>query len=137
MNNYKTHLQALVQLAVSDQNFNEDERKLIYSIGKAHGISEDEINTTVTESLNRKENIDIVFTALSYEEKFEFLYDIIQLMKIDSKVFLSEIKYCEDMAERIGFNKKVVKKISSRVYADPSITSNRERLMAEVKKYEL
>ena len=58
-------------------------------------------------------------------------------MKIDNKVFLSEIKYCEGMAEKLGFKKQVVKNMSSRIFSDPSITSNREKLKNEVKKLEL
>lgn len=137
MNNYRTHLKALVHLAVSDQNFNEDEKRLIYNIGKAHGMSVEEIDEIVHDNINFKGQDNITFSALSSDEKFQFLYDIIQLMKIDSKVFLSEIRYCEDMAERLGFNKKVVKKLSSRIYSDPGITSNRELLMNLAKKYEL
>lgn len=136
MNNYKAHLQALIQLAVSDQNFNEDEKKLIYSIGKANQIAKDEIDELVAQNINHSGATNITFSALSFEERFQFLYDIIQLMKIDSKVFLSEIRYCEDMSEKLGFNKKVVQKLSSRIYSDPSITSNREKLMEEAKKYQ-
>ena len=55
-------------------------------------------------------------------------------MKIDNEVFLSEIKYCEDMAEKLGFKKKVVKTMSARIFSDPAITANRELLKKEAKK---
>lgn len=137
MDNFKTYLKALIQLASSDQNFNQEEKSLIYSIGKAHNVPELEIDELINENLRLKGEIEISFSALSFEEKFEYLYNIIQLMKIDSKVFLSEIKYCEELAEKLGFNKKVVKKLSSRIYSDPSITGNREKLIKEARKLEL
>lgn len=137
MDNFKTHLRALIQLAISDQNFNVEERRLIYSIGKANHVPESEIDDLIQENLDKKGEVEISFSALSFDEKFQFLYDIIQLMKIDSKVFLSEIKYCEDLAGRLGFDKRVVKKLSSRIYADPSITGNRELLIKEARKFEL
>ena len=137
MDNFKTHLTAMIQLAISDQNFNPDEKMLIYSIGKAHGVPEIEIDELIHTHLNKRDNEELSFTALSFDEKFEYLINIIQLMKIDSKVFLSEIKYCEEQAEKLGFNKKVVKKLSSRIYSDPSISGDRELLKKIAKKLEI
>ena len=57
-------------------------------------------------------------------------------MKIDSQVYLSEIKYCEELAEKIGFKKSVISKLSSKIFSDPAITSNREALKREVKKFQ-
>jgi predicted regulator of amino acid metabolism with ACT domain len=56
-------------------------------------------------------------------------------MKIDGEVFLTEIRYCEQVAEKLGYDKKVVKKMASRIYSDPSITGNRESLMKEASKF--
>ncbi|MEQ8470271.1 MAG: TerB family tellurite resistance protein [Marinoscillum sp.] len=137
MDNFEAHLKSLIQLAVSDQNFDKVEKMLIYSIGKAHRVPEAEIDRMVDENLKSKDEVDIKFSALSFDEKFEYLYNIVQLMKIDNEVFLSEIKYCEDLAEKLGFKKKVVKTMSARIFSDPSITSDRERLKKEVKKLEL
>lgn len=125
----------LVRLALSDQSFSNIEKGLITSIGKAHRVSEEEIQALIDEELNEKNQVNIEFNALSFEEKFEYIYDIIQLMKIDNEIYLSEIKYCEDMADRLGFQKKVVKKLSARIYSDPSITANRDMLMKEAKKF--
>ncbi|WP_258100068.1 TerB family tellurite resistance protein [Marinoscillum pacificum] len=134
MDNFETHLMSLIQLAVSDENFDPVEKMLIYSIGKAHGVTEARINELIKEHLETKPPKDLVFSSLSFDERFEFLYNIIQLMKIDNEVFLSEIKYCEDMAEKLGFKKKVVKTMSARIFSDPAITANRELLKKEAKK---
>lgn len=134
MDNFQSHLKSLVQLAVADQNFNRVERMLIYSIGKAHKVTEVEIDEIIRENLESKGELEIQFAALSFEQKFEYLYNIIQLMKIDNEVFLSEIKYCEEMAEKLGFKRKVVQTMSSRIFSDPTITSDREKLKKEVKQ---
>ena len=76
-------------------------------------------------------------STLTPDEKFDFLYNIVQLMKIDNQVYLSEIKYCEDLAEKLGFKRKVISALSSRIYSDPSITANLVSLKKAVKKYEL
>lgn len=137
MDNLRNHLRSLVQLAIADQAFDDREKMLIYSIGKANKIPEEEIDGIINEVMKKKGDLNFSFSALSYDEKFEYLYNIIQLMKIDSKVFLSEIKFCEESAKKLGFNEKVVSKMSQRIYSDPSITTNVESLKKAVKKFEL
>ena len=133
--NIKNHLKALIQLSIIDRDFGEPEKTYVYTIGKANRVPEKEIDDLVTEVIGEIENSEINYQGLMTEERFDFLYDIIQLMKIDGDVFLTEIKYCESVAERLGYDKKVVKKMSSRIYGDPSITGNREALMKEANKY--
>lgn len=134
MDNFETHLMSLIQLAVSDESFDPIEKMLIYSIGKAHGVTEAEIDRLVKEHLETKPPKDLVFSSLSFDERFEYLYNIIQLMKIDNEVFLSEIRYCEDMAQKLGFKSKVVKTMSARIFSDPGITADREALKKEAQK---
>ena len=124
----------LIQLALSDNDFAGPEKNLIYMIGKANRIKETEIDELVQKHLN-KEPIIIEFKALSDEERFEFLYNIIQLMKIDNEVFLSEIRYCEKMAEKLGYMKIAVREISAKVYADPAVTADKNVLKEMVQKY--
>jgi uncharacterized membrane protein YebE (DUF533 family) len=126
----KGHLSVLIKLATADGSFDGEEKAHIYMIGKANGITEAEIDNLV-EHPEPLENIE----AMSEDQKFDILFNIVQLMKIDSKVFLSEIKYCEEMAEKLGFKRKVISKLSSRVYSDPSITGNIESLKAMVQKF--
>jgi uncharacterized membrane protein YebE (DUF533 family) len=137
MEKYKNQLRALIQLAMSDQNFDDGERAQIYSIAEANGLTTEVVDELIDEYLKKKGDVTINFDSLTHDERFDFLYDVIQLMKIDSEVFLSEIRYCEKMAQNLGFDKKVVKALSSRVYSDPTISADRARLMREAKNYEL
>ncbi|MFH6983799.1 TerB family tellurite resistance protein [Marinoscillum sp. 108] len=126
----QSQLSTLIQLAKIDGEFAGEERSLIMMLGKANGVSEAEI-------LNLVENPQPLppLSTMTDEDRFEYLYNIVQLMKIDSQVYLSEIKYCEELAEKLGFKKGVISKLSSKVFTDPSITSNREALKREVMKY--
>ncbi|MEM7297609.1 MAG: TerB family tellurite resistance protein [Bacteroidota bacterium] len=133
--NIQNHLKALIQLSIIDRDFGEPERTYVYTIGKANRVPEKEIDDLVSEVLTDKENSELDYQGLMTEERFNYLYDVIQLMKIDGDVFLTEIKYCESVAEKLGYDKKVVKKMSSRIYGDPSITGNREALMKEANKF--
>ncbi len=136
MNSFTTHLSMLIQLALTDNDFAGPEKGMIYMIGKANGIKETEIDGLVKRHLN-KEPVKIEFKALSEEERFEYLYNIVQLMKIDNEVFLSEIRFCEKMAERLGYQKAVIREVSSKIYSDPAITSDRHLLADTAQKFRI
>jgi len=126
----KAELNVLINLAASDKNVEERESKLIHLIGQANGISKEEIN-------NMLKNPQPIHNAgsLTPDEKFEHLYNLIQLMKMDGQVFRSEIVFCEQIAERLGYKKAVVGELSKHVYSDPSITSDRDMLKKKAEKY--
>jgi hypothetical protein len=56
-------------------------------------------------------------------------------MKSDGQVFKSEIHFCEQMAERLGYKKAVVGELSSRIYSDPTITADRKLLIDRAHKF--
>ncbi len=126
----QAHLSTLIQLASIDGNFDGAERQHIYMLGQANNISKEEVDKLIEQPIDLPD-----VGTMTEEEKFDLLYNIVQLMKIDSQVYLSEIKYCEDLAEKLGFKKKVISTLSSRIYSDPSITANVESLKKAVKKY--
>ncbi|MEO9475387.1 MAG: TerB family tellurite resistance protein [Cyclobacteriaceae bacterium] len=127
----RSQLSALIQLANIDGEFAGEEKLMIMMVGKANGLKEEEIMDLV-------ENPEPLppLSTMSQEDRFEYLYNIVQLMKIDSQVYLSEIKYCEELAEKLGYKRSVISALSSRIFSDPGITSNREALKKAVKKYE-
>ncbi len=126
----KTHLSALIQLASADEDLADKEKELIYLIGKANGLAAGEIDYL----MSNPQELDSAST-LSDDDKFELLYNIVQLMKIDNEIFLSEIRFCEDIAAKLGYNRKVISELSANIYADPSITSDRALLKEKVLKY--
>ena len=132
-----SQLKTLVQLAVIDNRLDKSEEEMIMAVGTANKVSREEIQKIIDSGMSsrQKEEHHINYSTLSFDEKFEYLYNIIQLMKIDREVYLTEIRYCEGIAERLGFEKKVVSKMSSNIYSDPSITTDRDKLKQQVKKY--
>ncbi len=127
----QSQLSALIALANIDGDFDGEEKTQIYMLGKANGLAKEEVDNLIDNPVP----LPAVSTMTS-DEKFDYLYNIVQLMKIDSQVYLSEIKYCEDLAEKLGFKRKVISTLASRVYSDPSITANIASLKKAVKKYE-
>ena len=120
----------MIQLAISDNELAEREEKLIFGLGKLNGMSEDEIKHLI----KNPEPIGPV-EALSNDEKFQYLYMVIQMMKVDGQIFKSEIEYCKTLASKLGFKKKVVAELSSKIYSDPTITADRNELKQKAFKY--
>jgi uncharacterized membrane protein YebE (DUF533 family) len=126
----KAELNVLINLAASDRNVAERESKLIHLIGKANGFAKADVDAL----LKAPQPIGDI-NSLTADEKFEHLYHLIQLMKMDGQVFRSEIVFCEQIAERLGFKKGVVAEISQHVYSDPSITADRDMVKAKAMKF--
>ena len=126
----KDQLNVLINLAASDGTVGEKETKVIQTIAKANGISKEEVDMM----LKKPTPIGSMDT-LTEDQKFENLYHLIQLMKSDGQVFKSEIHFCEQVAEKLGYKKGVVAELSSRIYSDPSITADRKMLMDRAHKF--
>jgi uncharacterized tellurite resistance protein B-like protein len=126
----KEQLNVLINLAASDRSVGDHESKVIQIIGKANGLSKDEID----EMLKRPSAIGDL-SSFTEDQKFENLYHLIQLMKSDGQVFRSEIHFCEQIAEKLGYKKGVVGELSSKIYSDPSITADRKMLYERAHKF--
>lgn len=126
----KEQINVLINLAASDNKVAESEARLIYMIGQVNNISRDEID----EMLKNPAPVGDLST-LSPDQKFEHLYHIVQLMKIDGQVFKSEIEFCQNMAVKLGYDKKVIAELSSGIFSDPTITSDRTKLKNRAQKY--
>jgi uncharacterized tellurite resistance protein B-like protein len=126
----KEQLNVLINLAASDSKVAEKEAKVIHMIGQANGVSKEEVDAMMK---TPKPIGDL--SAFAEDQKFENLYHLIQLMKSDGHVFKSEIHFCEQIAEKLGYKKGVVAELSSRIYSDPSITADRQLLMDRARKF--
>lgn len=127
----KEQLNVLIQLAASDNQVAEKEAKLIHMIGKSNGVTKEDIDEMLKNHSRPIGNLN----TLTDDQKFEHLYHIVQLMKVDGQVFKSEIVFCEDIASRLGYKKGVIGELSSKIFSDPSITSDRDRLKQRAQKY--
>ena len=126
----KEQLNVLINLAASDNKVAEKESKVIHMIGKANGMTKEEVDAM----LKKPQPIGNLAT-LTEDQKFENLYHLIQLMKSDGQVFKSEIHFCEHVAEKLGYKKGVVAELSARIYSDPTITADRKMLIDRAHKF--
>ena len=96
-------LKLLVNLARIDGEMDEKERGYIINIGKANGFPESSIETLFYESHDI-----IVPKSLTADQKFNYIYSLVRLMKIDERLYEKEIKYCAGIANRLGYRPEVL-----------------------------
>ena len=109
----------LAHLSRADQNVADEERELIRNIGERNGLTVEDVDGII-ESPVTIPNL----RSLPADEKFTYLYDVIQLMKVDGKIFQSEIKFCERLATQLGYRQGVVSDLSVYIYSDPAVTTD-------------
>ena len=93
----------LINLAWADGNIHQKEKDFIFSLANIHNIPLSEVK----ELLATKHNSQYP-AQLNDEEKLEYLIHLLQLMKIDGKIFYSELQYCYKIAGIIGYSEEVV-----------------------------
>ncbi len=126
----RTHLNILVQLAKVDGVIVQDEIDLIKQIGTANGMSSVEISQCFDDP-DLIENLE----GLTDDEKYEYIYNIVRLMKIDGRLYKEEIKFCAKMASKLGYDEEVLMELMLKIYSDPDITTDKEKLKSAIQKY--
>ncbi|MEO9965774.1 MAG: TerB family tellurite resistance protein [Reichenbachiella sp.] len=123
-------LKALAQLANSDDNVDERELRLIFRIGEAHGMSRDEIQQIVDDPGQLGD-----LKSLSEDDKFEFLYSIIQLMKIDDEIFNEEVLYCQKIATKLGYGLGAVMEMYPLVHKNIVLRAEKQQLKRKIQQF--
>ena len=96
-------LKLLINLARIDGEVAERERKYISNIGLANNVAMDDI----TPLFDQSHDI-IVPDNLSSDDKFDYIFSLVQLMKIDERLYQDEIRYCSKVASKLGYSEDVM-----------------------------
>lgn len=99
----KSHLINLAALAKVDGHMDSSEIDFIISIGSRHGIRASEVRSLLSNLKNTEPNL-----PTNDSERFDQIYDMVEMMLADGIVDESEMNFCIQMAERLGFKKSVV-----------------------------
>jgi uncharacterized tellurite resistance protein B-like protein len=102
----KSHMKNLIEMAVIDGNFLEVELDLLKRIAKKNGISESQLNEI------RKNPNGVKFEVPKDEtERFNQLYELVQMMSIDNEVHPEEAKLCNLFAIRLGYQRDQIRSL--------------------------
>jgi hypothetical protein len=96
-------LKILINLARIDGVVGDKERQFIINIGQANHLLVAEILP-----LFSNDSSAVIPADLTNEEKFDYIFSLIQLMKIDQKIYKDEIVFCSKVASALGYRQEVL-----------------------------
>ncbi|MDU0372758.1 TerB family tellurite resistance protein [Hymenobacter endophyticus] len=102
----KSHLMNLVALAKADGHMDEREMSFIMAVGKRGGLRTEEVRSIMGNS----SAINLLIPD-NDSERFDQIFDLVDMMLADGIVDDTEINFCVDMAEKLGFRKEVVTRL--------------------------
>ena len=108
----------------------QEEIDLINLVGKANGMSQQDIEACFDEEKSLDE-----LKKLNEDEKFEFIYSVVQLMKIDGRLYDEEIKFCAKMVSKLGYDEAVLFELILKIYSDPNLSADKNAIKDEIQKY--
>jgi hypothetical protein len=96
-------MKLLISLAQIDGTVATRERNYIVNIGRANGFYPDQV-----EPLFEQRHNLIVPHDLNDDDKFTYLFSLIQLMKIDERMYKEEMMFCSKIASNLGYEPQVM-----------------------------
>ena len=128
--NLRNQLKTLVTLAKAFNALDDHEKEWITSLGQCNGLLDDDIENIIENS-----NSTLSAKTMSVYEKFELLYNTLQLMKSDRSLYFKELDHCKSTAQRLGFNDEIVRELSYTIYRDPEYSSDTTQRELLLRKY--
>jgi uncharacterized tellurite resistance protein B-like protein len=118
-------MKLLISLAQIDGAVAPRERNYIINIGRANNFYPDQ----VIPLFDQRHNL-IIPEDLNDDQKFDYLFSLVQLMKIDERMYREEIMFCSKIAATLGYDQQVMFELLLHVKA----VAMTEEEMAELKK---
>lgn len=125
-----SRMKLLINLAKVDGQVADKEKNHLISIGRANGIYPDEIYPLFTQSHDV-----VVPEDLSDDQKFDLIFSLIQLMKLDERMYREEIAFCGQVAAKLGYNKQVMFELLSEVKSGGMGTNEVESLKKLIQQF--
>jgi uncharacterized tellurite resistance protein B-like protein len=105
-----SRMKLLINLAKVDGQVADREKNHLVNIGRANGIYPDEIYPLFTQTHDV-----VVPEHLTDDQKFDLILSLIQLMKLDERMYREEIQFCGQVASKLGYNKEAMFELLSHV----------------------
>jgi hypothetical protein len=125
-----SQMKLLINMARIDGNVGEREKNYIVNIGRANGIYPDQI----TALLGQHHDL-IIPKSMSADQRFDYLLSVVQLMKIDERMYKEEIVFCSEIANKLGYDKQVMFELMLNVKSGEMSKDEKNNLRKITEKY--
>ena len=119
-------MKLLISLAQIDGVVADREQNYIVNIGRANGIYPDEILP-----LFDKRHQLVVPEDLTEDQKFDYIFSLVQLMKIDERMYKEELLFCSKIALKLGYQQEVLFELLLQIQSR-EMTANEKDALKEV-----
>lgn len=128
----KNHLKNLISLAKADGKISEKELELIYKAGAKIGFRENEISSILEDT---KLNPGYNELPGNDSERFDQIFDLIQMMMADGEIDDAEMDFCILIAEKLGFRKAIVGILVRKISLGLNSGREKETIKAETEAF--
>ena len=125
-----SQMKLLINMAQADGNVGEREKNYIVNIGRANGIYPDQVSAL----LNQRHEF-VVPKNMSSDTRFDYLISVVQLMKIDERMYKEEIVFCSEIASKLGYDKQVMFELMLNVKSSNMTNDEKNSLKKITEKY--
>ena len=122
----KGHLLNLAALAKADGHIDEREMNFIIAVGKKNGLNAAKVRDLVSGA--QGQSTDLPHTD---SERFDQIFDLVDMMLADGVVDETEMEFCIVMAEKLGFRKAIVGVLVRKISMGVKDGFPRERIKEE------
>jgi uncharacterized tellurite resistance protein B-like protein len=124
-------IRTLLHLAQVDGSVSGSELALIYKIAIEKRLPMFELEQLIRNPPQEKEELN----KLTKEERFEYIYAIILMAKMDAKLDHRELELCQSYAESLGFEPQVIPELLEIIESDDQLSGNKEVLREAALKF--
>ena len=122
----KSHLLNLAALAKADGHIDAREMNFIIAVGKKNGIGSSEVQALVAGATGASNEL-----PTNDSERFDQIFDLVDMMLADGIVDDTEMDFCIVMAEKLGFRKAIVGVLVRKISQGVKDGQSRERIKEE------
>ena len=126
----KNHIMNLGALAKVDGHIDQTELNYIISIGQKNGMKPDEVKSLIANSGTIKQIV-----PENDSERFDQIYDLVEMMLADGIVDDNEMEFCMEMATKLGFRKAIVGVLVRKISIGVKDGLSREHIKSESKDF--
>lgn len=123
-------IKLLVSLSRADGEMASLERQYIFNIGQAHGLSAAEV-----EPLFNQVHEGVISQSLTSDQRFNYIFTLVELMKIDGRLYAEEIKFCAHIAGRLGYAPEAMFELLLKVQSGQMDDEAKEALKQSIAKH--
>jgi hypothetical protein len=126
----KSHLLNLGALAKVDGHIDSTEMNYLITIGTKNGLKPDDVRTLLAHTDKVKLEL-----PNNDSERFDQIFDLVEMMLADGIVDDNEMDFCIDMASKLGFRKAIVGVLVRKISMGVKDGHSREHIKKEAQSF--